>query len=157
MILVDQRGCNRSTPVGELSENTIDDLVADFELIRKHLGIERWHLFGGSWGSTLSLYYAIKHPEVAKTLTIRGIWLMEDRYTCHFCHVLPRCTTHTTTTHTMTNSSMFTDHPPPPSPATWTGGCTRWHTSTQRATGPLWSTYRQISATATSWRPTGSS
>jgi proline iminopeptidase len=78
VVLVDQRGAGRSRPLGELRENTIDDLVADFELIRARLGIERWHVFGGSWGSTLGMYYAQRHPERVLSLCLRGIWLLRQ-------------------------------------------------------------------------------
>jgi len=78
VVLVDQRGAGRSTPLGELADNTIDDLVADFELVRRWLGIERWHVFGGSWGSTLGLYYAERHPERVLSLCLRGIWLLRQ-------------------------------------------------------------------------------
>ncbi|MBI1731457.1 MAG: prolyl aminopeptidase [Gammaproteobacteria bacterium] len=78
VILVDQRGSGRSRPLGELTENTIDALVADFEGVRELRGIERWHVFGGSWGSTLSLYYAQQHPERVLSLVLRGIWLLRD-------------------------------------------------------------------------------
>ena len=62
-VLFDQRGCGRSTPHGETAQNTTQDLIADIEALRIHLGIEKWLLFGGSWGSTLALAYAIAHPE----------------------------------------------------------------------------------------------
>jgi proline iminopeptidase len=78
VILVDQRGCGRSKPLGEIRQNNIDLLVSDFELIRKYLSITKWHLFGGSWGSTLSLYYAIIYPTIILSLTLRGICLMRD-------------------------------------------------------------------------------
>lgn len=78
VVLVDQRGAGRSQPLGELRDNTIDDLVADFERIRQRLGIERWHVFGGSWGSTLGLYYAERHPERVLSLCLRGIWLLRQ-------------------------------------------------------------------------------
>jgi proline iminopeptidase len=78
VVLVDQRGSGRSMPLGELDENTIDDLVADFERIRVQLGIEKWHVFGGSWGSTLGLYYAQRHPERVLSLCLRGIWLLRQ-------------------------------------------------------------------------------
>lgn len=78
VVLVDQRGAGRSTPFGELRENSIDDLVADFERIRERLGIARWHVFGGSWGSTLGLYYAQRHPERVLSLCLRGIWLLRQ-------------------------------------------------------------------------------
>lgn len=78
VVLVDQRGAGRSQPLGELADNTIDDLVADFERIREHLGIARWHVFGGSWGSTLGLYYAERHPERVLSLCLRGIWLLRQ-------------------------------------------------------------------------------
>ena len=58
--MVDQRGCGKSTPFAELEENTTYDSIRDFEKIRKHLGIEKWQVFGGSWGSTLSLAYAVR-------------------------------------------------------------------------------------------------
>jgi len=76
VVLVDQRGAGRSRPAGELAANTVAHLVADFERVRRELDIERWHLFGGSWGSTLSLCYAQAHPERVLSLTLRGIWLM---------------------------------------------------------------------------------
>ena len=76
IVLFDQRGCGRSTPVGELEGNSIDAIVSDIERLREKLGIETWHVFGGSWGSTLSLYYAQEHPQRCRTLTLRGIWLL---------------------------------------------------------------------------------
>lgn len=75
IILFDQRGCGRSQPAGETSENTTQDLVADIEAIRSYLQIERWHVFGGSWGSTLALAYANSHPTPVISLTLRGIFL----------------------------------------------------------------------------------
>lgn len=75
IILVDQRGCGKSTPSGELRENTTQNLINDFEKIRKSLNIDKWQLFGGSWGSTLSLAYAITHPEVVTNMILRGIFL----------------------------------------------------------------------------------
>ena len=75
IILFDQRGCGRSIPHASLESNTTQDLVADMERIREHLGIERWLLFGGSWGSTLSLVYAETHPERVLGLVLRGIFL----------------------------------------------------------------------------------
>ncbi len=76
VILFDQRGCGRSTPFAELRENTTHDLVADIEKIRRHLNIEAWTVFGGSWGSTLSLAYAEAHPERVRGLILRGIFLL---------------------------------------------------------------------------------
>jgi proline iminopeptidase len=75
VILFDQRGAGKSTPLGELRENTTWDLVADTERIREHLGIEKWLVFGGSWGSTLGVAYAEKHPERVTGLILRGIFL----------------------------------------------------------------------------------
>jgi proline iminopeptidase len=75
VVLFDQRGSGRSTPLGELRENTTWDLVADAERIRERLGIERWLVFGGSWGSTLGLAYAQAHPEHCTGLILRGIFL----------------------------------------------------------------------------------
>lgn len=75
IILFDQRGCGQSTPFAELRENTTWDLVEDIEKIRKHLEIENWVVFGGSWGSTLALSYAVTHPERVLGLILRGIFL----------------------------------------------------------------------------------
>jgi proline iminopeptidase len=75
VILFDQRGSGRSTPLGELGENTTADLIADTELVRERLGIEKWLVFGGSWGSTLGLAYAEAHPERCTGLILRGIFL----------------------------------------------------------------------------------
>ena len=76
IVLVDQRGAGRSTPCAELEHNTTWDLVADLERLRVHLGIERWLVFGGSWGSTLALAYAQAHPERVSALALRGIFLL---------------------------------------------------------------------------------
>lgn len=76
IVVIDQRGAGRSTPLGELRDNTTDLLVADLEALRRKLGIERWHVFGGSWGSTLALAYAESHPERCLGLILRGIFLM---------------------------------------------------------------------------------
>ncbi|MDJ0738889.1 MAG: prolyl aminopeptidase [Gammaproteobacteria bacterium] len=75
VVLFDQRGAGRSTPHASLTDNTTWDLVADIERIREHLGIERWLVFGGSWGSTLGLAYAETHPERVAALVLRGIFL----------------------------------------------------------------------------------
>jgi proline iminopeptidase len=75
VVLFDQRGSGRSTPLGEVRENTTADLVADAELIRERLGIGKWLVFGGSWGSTLGLAYAEAHPERCTGLILRGIFL----------------------------------------------------------------------------------
>lgn len=75
IILFDQRGCGKSLPFSKLEQNTTWDLVADIELLRKHLGVDRWVIFGGSWGSTLGLTYAIKHLQSVKGLILRGIFL----------------------------------------------------------------------------------
>jgi len=75
IILFDQRGCGRSKPHGSLDQNETKYLVADIEMIRTKLAIDSWHVFGGSWGSTLSLVYAQTHPENVKSLVLRGIFL----------------------------------------------------------------------------------
>jgi proline iminopeptidase len=75
VILFDQRGCGGSTPLGEIRENTTWDLVADTEKIRERLGIPKWLVFGGSWGSTLALAYAETHPGRVQGLILRGIFL----------------------------------------------------------------------------------
>ncbi len=76
IVLFDQRGCGRSRPHASLVDNTTWHLVADIEQLREHLGIERWQVFGGSWGSTLALAYAQKHPERVTELVLRGIFLL---------------------------------------------------------------------------------
>lgn len=75
IVLFDQRGCGKSTPNGSLEENTTWHLTDDMEALRAHLGIERWQVFGGSWGSTLALAYAQRHPERVTELVLRGIFL----------------------------------------------------------------------------------
>ncbi len=76
IILFDQRGCGRSTPHAELTDNTTWHLVADIETLREYLGIERWQVFGGSWGSTLALSYAQAHPQRVTELVLRGIFML---------------------------------------------------------------------------------
>jgi proline iminopeptidase len=76
VVLFDQRGCGRSRPHASVSANTTWHLVADIETIRKQLGIERWVLFGGSWGATLALIYAQSHPDRVAYLVLRGVFLM---------------------------------------------------------------------------------
>ncbi len=75
IVLLDQRGSGKSKPLAELRENTTWDLVSDIEKVRSHLKIDNWLVFGGSWGSTLALAYAIKHTERVKGLILRGIFL----------------------------------------------------------------------------------
>jgi proline iminopeptidase len=86
IIVFDQRGAGKSKPLGELRNNTTELLVADLETLRKHLGINRWHVFGGSWGSTLALAYAIAHPSSVLSLTLRGIFLMRKSELDHFVY-----------------------------------------------------------------------
>ncbi len=76
IVLFDQRGCGRSRPHSSLEQNTTWHLVADMERLREHLGIERWVVFGGSWGSTLGLAYAETHPERVRGLILRGIFML---------------------------------------------------------------------------------
>lgn len=76
IVLFDQRGAGRSTPHADLVDNTTWHLVADIERLREHLGIERWQVFGGSWGSTLALAYAQTHPERVTELVLRGIFML---------------------------------------------------------------------------------
>lgn len=75
IITFDQRGCGRSTPHGELQDNETSLLIEDMEVIREYLHIDRWMLFGGSWGSTLSLLYAQAHPDRVMAMVLRGIFL----------------------------------------------------------------------------------
>ncbi|MDE3121042.1 MAG: prolyl aminopeptidase [Paracoccaceae bacterium] len=104
-ILFDQRGCGRSRPTASVEANTTWHLVADMELIREVLGIDRWIVFGGSWGATLSLIYAITHPERTAALILRGVFLMTraeldwfygggagafwPEHWARFCHAVP--------------------------------------------------------------------
>jgi proline iminopeptidase len=75
VVLFDQRGAGRSTPNAEIRENTTQHILDDIEVLRKHVGIPKWHtVFGGSWGSTLALLYAQAHPELVGSLTLRGIF-----------------------------------------------------------------------------------
>ncbi|MGF1503502.1 MAG: prolyl aminopeptidase [Paracoccaceae bacterium] len=76
VVLFDQRGAGRSRPTGSLEANTTWDLIDDIETIRTHLGIERWQVFGGSWGSTLGLLYAQAYPERVTELLLRGVFCM---------------------------------------------------------------------------------
>ena len=76
IVIIDQRGAGRSRPLGETRANTVELLIADIERLREILEIGRWHVFGGSWGSTLALAYAETHPERCVSLTLRGIFLM---------------------------------------------------------------------------------
>lgn len=79
IVLFDQRGCGQSTPFAELRENTTWDLVADIEAIRQQLNIQRWAVFGGSWGSTLALAYGIRHAERCTAFFLRGIFLLRKK------------------------------------------------------------------------------
>ena len=79
IILFDQRGAGRSLPYAELTHNTTQDLIDDIEKIRLHLGIDQWLLFGGSWGSTLSLLYAQSHPEHVRAMVLRGVFLCRPK------------------------------------------------------------------------------
>ncbi|WP_280193142.1 prolyl aminopeptidase [Nocardia farcinica] len=83
IVLFDQRGCGRSTPHiadgADLSVNTTWHLVADIEALREHLGVERWQVFGGSWGSTLALAYAQRHPERVTEMVLRGVFLLRRK------------------------------------------------------------------------------
>ncbi len=78
IVLYDQRGCGKSTPHASLEENTTWHLVSDIEALREHLGIERWQVFGGSWGSTLALAYAERHPSRVTEIVLRGIFLLRQ-------------------------------------------------------------------------------
>ena len=77
ILLFDQRGCGRSTPHASLEANTTWDLVADIEKLREMVGVDKWMVFGGSWGSTLSLAYAETHPDRVTELVLRGIFLFD--------------------------------------------------------------------------------
>jgi proline iminopeptidase len=88
--IFDQRGAGRSRPLGSLAANTTAHLVADIEALRAHLGLERWLLFGGSWGSTLALAYAQAHPERVIGLVLRGVFLGRSPEVEWFLHGMAR-------------------------------------------------------------------
>lgn len=91
IVLFDQRGAGRSTPHACIEDNTTWHLVADMERLRTHLGIDRWLLFGGSWGSTLSLAYAQAHPGCVSALIVRGIFLVRQaEFDFYYSHGTPR-------------------------------------------------------------------
>ncbi len=79
IILFDQRGCGKSRPHASLEDNTTWHLVSDMEKLRRHLEVSKWQVFGGSWGSTLALAYAEKHPEAVTELVLRGIFLLRKQ------------------------------------------------------------------------------
>ncbi|HMB77628.1 MAG TPA: prolyl aminopeptidase [Kiloniellaceae bacterium] len=79
IVIFDQRGAGRSLPLADVTDNTTQHLIADIELLREQLRIERWQVFGGSWGSTLALAYAEAHPARVSALVLRGIFLCRQR------------------------------------------------------------------------------
>lgn len=90
IVLFDQRGAGGSTPAGSLVANTTQHLVADIETLRCHLGIDRWVIFGGSWGSTLALAYAAAHAQACAGLILRGIWLARRQDIAWWMHDVRR-------------------------------------------------------------------
>ena len=86
VVMFDQRGVGHSTPHAELKDNTTWDLVADIERLREHLGVDRWHVAGGSWGSTLALTYAQTHPDRCISISLRGIFMCRDSEIKWFLH-----------------------------------------------------------------------
>ncbi len=86
VVLFEQRGVGRSSPLAETRDNTTWHLVADMERLREHLGVTRWHVAGGSWGSTLALAYAQRHPERCLSLSLRGIFLCSAEEIDWFLH-----------------------------------------------------------------------
>ena len=74
IVLFDQRGCGRSRPLAGIAENTTEHLIEDIEVLRRHCGIERWLLFGGSWGATLALAYGQRHPARVRAMILRGVF-----------------------------------------------------------------------------------
>ncbi|MBE0533320.1 MAG: prolyl aminopeptidase [Rhodospirillales bacterium] len=90
IVLFDQRGAGRSTPPAGIEANTTWHLVDDMEALRRHLGIERWLVFGGSWGATLALAYGIRHPERCAGFVLRGVFLGRDEEVDWFLHGMGR-------------------------------------------------------------------
>ncbi len=86
IILFDQRGAGRSTPKSETRDNTLAHLIADIELIRQHLGIKQWLVFGGSWGSLLAVAYGVEYPQQCFGFILRGMFLMRDFEVEWFIH-----------------------------------------------------------------------
>ncbi len=86
VVIFDQRGAGRSRPLGSLAQNTTLDLMSDIETLRRHLGVERWMLFGGSWGSTLALAYAQTYPERVMSCVLRGVFLGRPEEVDWFLH-----------------------------------------------------------------------
>lgn len=86
VVLHDQRGCGKSKPFGEISQNTTQDLVGDIERLRNHLKLDQIILFGGSWGATLGLAYAEAHPENVRGMVLRGIFTATKEEIDHFYH-----------------------------------------------------------------------
>src|SRR5579864_3439985 len=86
ILLFDQRGAGRSTPAAEIRNNTTAHLVQDIEALRQMFGVSTWHVFGGSWGSTLALAYAQEHPDTCSSLTLRGIFLLRKSEVHWFLH-----------------------------------------------------------------------
>jgi proline iminopeptidase len=89
LVMFDQRGAGHSTPAGELRDNTTRHLIDDIECVRRHLGIDRWIVSGGSWGSTLALAYAQAHPSRCRALVLRGVWLATEAEIDWFLRGLP--------------------------------------------------------------------
>ena len=86
IIVYDQRGAGRSRPYAEVGDNTTAHLIADLERLRRHLGLDRWLVFGGSWGSLLSLAYGIEYPERCQGFVLRGVFLGRDSELDWFLH-----------------------------------------------------------------------
>lgn len=86
VIMFDQRGAMQSKPFGLLEDNTPQNSVSDMEMLREHLGIEKWVVFGGSWGSTLSMLYGQTHPEKCLAFILRGVWLCREADWLHLFH-----------------------------------------------------------------------
>ena len=89
IILFDQRGAGRSTPYANIIDNTTDHLVSDIETLREQLGIEKWLVFGGSWGSTLALVYAERYPERCLGIILRGVFMGRKKELDWFLHGIP--------------------------------------------------------------------
>ena len=90
IVLFDQRGAGRSTTHASIEANTTWHLVADIEALRRHLGIARWLVFGGSWGAALALAYGIRHPDRCSGFVLRGVFLGRDQEVDWFFHGMPR-------------------------------------------------------------------
>ena len=127
IIMFDQRGAGKSTPLAELRENTTWHLIRDMEQLREQLNVEKWVVFGGSWGSTLSLAYAETHPDHVTALVLRGIFLCRCVYAppWNICYGLSICTSASCLRPARPPAPLSPPVPPAPAATKRSSSCTR--------------------------------